>query len=362
MNRRQLIATLPALGLAGTAFAQPPAAPQAGAPPAAAGAPPAGAPPGAGRGGGRGGAPAAPVEPALPMTILATGLQFPEAPVWMRDGSVLFVQIPKGEISRLTPDGKVELWCKTGDSPNGLAFGPDGALYVANDGNRFGFTPPRADGSATLGGASPMPIVPGKIQRVDPRTKAVTTLFSSVEGKEMLAPDDLVFGPDGSLWVSEYGRAAGTGAIYWVSPDLKTIKIARANLNSPNGIGVSPDGKMLHVSMGGNLLGFDITAPGVLATTTYPNNGVQAPLNGTADSLKVMADGTVAVCSLLRPGGIGLHRGSNPVEFLAFPDRFTTNLAFGGADYRDAWLTFSDTGRIAKVRWPSAGLKPKFPR
>ena len=42
MNRRQLIATLPALGLAGTAFAQPPAAPQAGAPPAAAGAPPAG--------------------------------------------------------------------------------------------------------------------------------------------------------------------------------------------------------------------------------------------------------------------------------------------------------------------------------
>ena len=353
MNRRDLLAALPLAALAGPAFAQQPATP-----PAVPGA-------GAGRGGGRGAAPAAPaapVQPALPMTIVASGLAFPEAPVWMKDGSLLFVQIPNGEISRLTPDGKVEMWCKTGDSPNGLAFGPDGGLYVANDGNRFGFTR-RPDGSATLGGPSPTPAIPGKIQKVDPRTRRVTTLYTHVEGKEMIAPDDLVFDPSGGLWISEYGRTAGQGAIYYATPDGKIIKVARAGMNSPNGIGVSPDGKMLHVSMGNRLYGFDIVGPGKLATNTYPD-GVQSPLNenGTADSLKVMADGRVAVCTLLRPGGIGIHTGAFAPQFLAFPDRFTTNIAFGGADYRDAWLTFSDTGRIAKVRWPAAGLKPIYPR
>ena len=354
MDRRQLLAALPMAGLATRAFAQPPAP---ATPPAT---PPGGAAPGAGRGAGR--APQLPIaEPALPMTILATGLAFPEAPIWMKDGSLLFVQIAKGQISRLTPDNKVETWLDIGDGPNGLAIGPDGALYVANDGNRFGYSP-QPDGSAPLGGPTPAPFRPGRIQRVDMRTKAVTPLYTHVEGKEIIAVDDLVFDKSGGMWISEYGRKAGEGAIYYATADGKSIKVARGGLNSPNGIGVSPDGKMLHVSMGGNLLGFDITGPGKLATNTYPNNGIQGPLQGIADSLKVMADGRVAVCELARPGGIGIHKGSEAEQFLGFPDRYTCNLAFGGADWQDCWIMLSGTGKIAKVRWPSPGLKPAYTR
>ena len=150
--------------------------------------------------------------------------------------------------------------------------------------------------------------------------------------------------------------------VAYATADGKSIKVARGGLNSPNGIGVSPDGKMLHVSMGGNLLGFDITGPGKLATNTYPNNGIQGPLQGIADSLKVMADGRVAVCELARPGGIGIHKGSEAEQVLGFPDRYTCNLAFGGADWQDCWIMLSGTGKIAKVRWPSPGLKPAYTR
>jgi gluconolactonase len=42
------------------------------------------------------------------------------------------------------------------------------------------------------------------------------------------------------------------------------------------------------------------------------------------------------------------------------PDIVTTNICFGGADMRDAWITCSSTGRLLKVRWPRPGLRLPF--
>ena len=66
--------------------------------------------------------------------ILATGLGFPEGPVAMPDGSVILTEIRNGRCSRVTSDGKVALFSATGGGPNGLAVGPDGALYLCNNG------------------------------------------------------------------------------------------------------------------------------------------------------------------------------------------------------------------------------------
>ena len=62
--------------------------------------------------------------------ILATGLGFPEGPVAMPDGSVILTEIRNNRCSRVAPDGKVSLFSATGGGPNGLAVGPDGALYL----------------------------------------------------------------------------------------------------------------------------------------------------------------------------------------------------------------------------------------
>ena len=66
--------------------------------------------------------------------IVAEGLGFPEGPIWMEDGSIILVEISKGCITRIWGDGKTEVIAETGGGPNGAAIGPDGALYVLEDG------------------------------------------------------------------------------------------------------------------------------------------------------------------------------------------------------------------------------------
>ena len=66
--------------------------------------------------------------------IITTGLRFPEGPVVMADGSVIVVEIEKKCVTRCWGDGKTEIIAHTGGGPNGLAIGPDGALWVCNNG------------------------------------------------------------------------------------------------------------------------------------------------------------------------------------------------------------------------------------
>ena len=65
---------------------------------------------------------------------IASGLQFPEGPVALDDGSVLLVEIARGTLSRVTPEGRVSVVADLGGGPNGAAIGPDGAVYVCNNG------------------------------------------------------------------------------------------------------------------------------------------------------------------------------------------------------------------------------------
>jgi len=66
--------------------------------------------------------------------ILATGLGFPEGPVWMEDGSVILGEISGSKVTQVAPDGTKTEIGKAGGGPNGVATGPDGALYVCNNG------------------------------------------------------------------------------------------------------------------------------------------------------------------------------------------------------------------------------------
>jgi gluconolactonase len=56
-------------------------------------------------------------------------------------------------------------------------------------------------------------------------------------------------------------------------------------------------------------------------------------------------------------GGITTITPSGDVSFLPMPDAMVTNIAFGGDDMRDVYLTWAATGRLVKVRWDEPGLK-----
>jgi gluconolactonase len=77
------------------------------------------------------------------------------------------------------------------------------------------------------------------------------------------------------------------------------------------------------------------------------------------DSLAVTASGKVCVATLLDPC-ITSIAPDGTWEQVKTPDIYTTNICFGGADMRDAWITLSGSGRLAKCRWSEPGLRLNF--
>ena len=65
---------------------------------------------------------------------ITTGLKYPEGPVAMDDGSVIVTELQGGSLVRVQPDGSKEVVAETGGGANGAAIGPDGMMYVCNNG------------------------------------------------------------------------------------------------------------------------------------------------------------------------------------------------------------------------------------
>ncbi len=296
---------------------------------------------------------------------VAEGLWFPEGPVVMADGSVLIVEIRRQTVSRVMPDGKVNVVAKTGGGPNGLAIGPDGALYICNNG---GFEWYEAAGTF-IPGHKPHDYIGGRIQRLDLKTNVLTTLYDSCDGKPLKGPNDLVFDGEGGFWFSDHGKSTHEyreyGALHYAKADGSHIALARSELPAPNGVGLSPDEKVVYWAdtTTGRLWAADIELPGTLKPPPFPwaPGRVIATLPGhqLLDSLKVEASGKICVGTILN-GGITIFDPSGSTEHVPIDDLAVTNLAFGGADMRDVWVTASSTGRLLKGRWPRPGLKLAF--
>jgi hypothetical protein len=68
------------------------------------------------------------------ITLLASGLGFPEGPVVMGDGRVVSCDGNTGELL-VHADRRVPAYARTGGSPWGAVLGSDGAIYVTQGGN-----------------------------------------------------------------------------------------------------------------------------------------------------------------------------------------------------------------------------------
>ena len=182
------------------------------------------------------------------MREIASGLHFPEGPVALADGSVLVVEIQSGTLARVGPDGSVERVADTGGGPNGAAIGPDGKVYVCNNG---GFLWAEVDGMAAPGGQPP-DYIGGRIQRVDLDTGQVDDLYTEYEGVGLRGPNDLVFDEHGGFYFTDLGksreREIDRGAVYYAKADGSEIVRLVFPLDHPNGIALSPDGTRLYVA------------------------------------------------------------------------------------------------------------------
>ena len=300
---------------------------------------------------------------SLELEIVAEGLRFPEGPIWMRDGSIVLVEIAGKRLSRITPEGSYSVVAEFKGGPNGAAIGPDGAAYVCNNG---GMAFLEQDGLCMAISAAP-DHCGGSIDRVDLASGEVTTLYTGGDGRALNSPNDIVFDAYGGFWFTDLGRGTelfhDVGALYYAKPDGSMIRRVRDKLHSPNGIGLSPAGDCVYVAetFTSRIWCHDIVGPGQIADTgnMWMPGRVLGPLPGyqLLDSLAVDAAGNVCVATLLRGGVTIFPTDGGATTFLPVPDIATTNLCFGGDDMQDVWITASSTGRLYRGRWRTPGLK-----
>ncbi|MDF1585762.1 SMP-30/gluconolactonase/LRE family protein [Marinimicrococcus flavescens] len=303
------------------------------------------------------------------ITEITSGLRFPEGPVAMPDGSVLVVEIERRTLTRVWPDGRQDIVARAGGGPNGLAIGPDNAAFVTNNG---GFTF-HEDQDGVRPTTQAVDYDGGRLERVDLATGEVTVLTAETgTGHRLKGPNDLVVDREGGIWFTDLGKRRARdldyGGVYWLSPDRRTIREIAHPFLTPNGIGLSPDEKTLYVAEteGARLWAFDITGPGEIRRHPWPSphGGRLLYAAGGAlqryDSLAVEACGNICVATLLEGGITVVSPEGRLVEFVPMPDRYTTNICFGGPNLRTAYITLSQGGRLVAMNWPRAGLPLNF--
>jgi gluconolactonase len=299
--------------------------------------------------------------------VIASGLKFPEGPIALADGTVLFVEIAGATLKRWRPSGEVEVLAHLGGGPNGAAMGPDGRCYVCNNGGFSwrtddGFTRPTGAASHYSGGC---------IQAVDLNTGKVIRLYTQCGEIQLRGPNDIVFDRNGGFWFTDFGKTIGRtldrGAVFYARIDGSFIKQVIFPIMTPNGVGLSPDGKRLYVSETetSRLWAYDIIGEGEVSTKAWPSpNGGQLvhglPGFQRFDSLALEANGNICVATLVS-GGITVFAPSGEMlEFHQASEGYCTNIAFGGPDHRTAFITLSGYGDLFAAQWPRPGLPLHF--
>ena len=296
---------------------------------------------------------------------VTTGLGFPEGPIALPNGDVLVVEVAAGNLTRVSADGIRTVVAHTGGGPNGAAMGPDGKVYLCNNGGIV----VHEVGDQLMPGEPTADLPPGCIQRVDLASGSVETLYAHSEATPFWGPNDLVFDASGGFWFTDFGRITGRiqhlGSLYYAQADGSYIEEVIHPLFAPNGVGLSPDGQSLYVAetFTSQVTRFDLEAPGKIRRAPTMNGGTVIGRAGPGqflDSLAVDSAGNVCVASPGRGGIMVFPTDGSPSRHIPLPDFMTTNLCFGGPDLRTAFVTLGSTRQLVALPWPHPGVKLNY--
>jgi gluconolactonase len=289
-----------------------------------------------------------------PMREITSGLQFPEGPIAMDDGSVLVVEIEGGNLTRVTSDGHRDVVAHCGGGPNGAAIGPDGAVYVGNDGGlEF-----RSESGIRFPYAAKPDNSGGRIQRVDLASGAFDDLYTRSGDQPLGGLNDIVFDAHGWFYFVD----TGAGAIHYANPDGSSIRTVASSLELPNGMGLSPDGARLYVSetYTGRVVAWDVAPRG----DRYAQTLLYTAEDHGWDGLAIDGAGNICIANLEHSGISVIGPDGTPKGEVTVPvhDPYVTNVCFGGPDLRTAFITSSGRGRLYAVDWAYPGLRLRFAR
>lgn len=256
---------------------------------------------------------------------------FLEGPVFDRKGNLYVTDIPWGRIFRIDPEGEWTLIAEYDGEPNGMKFLDDERLLITDYKN----------GLMTLDIASGK-VAPFLARRNSERFKGV---------------NDLIFDAEGNLYFTDQGQSGlhdPSGRLYRLRPN-RQLDLLLDNVPSPNGVALSPDGKVLYlaVTRGNCVWRVPLLADGSVSKVSqfFTSYGPSGP-----DGLAVDKEGNLLVCN----PGLGYvwllnHRAEPLIIWRSSTGMSTTNLAFGGSGQRTLYCTESVSGSILRSTAPHAG-------
>jgi gluconolactonase len=268
-----------------------------------------------------------------PVEVLISGYDSPEGPAFDRDGNLFFVNWLSSSIVKLTPDGQASEFFNTGGIPAGLAFHPDGSLYVADEGDDI-----------------------HGVLRITPGGSA-SILVNNYQGKPLNGANDLVFDQNGVLYFSDpWGTSAEnpTGGFYRFFPD-GMLEQLDTGLAFPNGVALTADGSavILAETYRNRLLRYPIRADGSVGPREH---WADTPTPPGPDGMAFAANGDLYVAHY----GSGTVDVFDPagtlVEQIAVPGDKATNVAFA-PDGTTLVMTEVATASVYQVRLNVAGQR-----
>jgi gluconolactonase len=267
------------------------------------------------------------------LKVVTTGLAFPEGPVAMADGSVILVEIRSAKLTRVAADGTKTTVAQMTGGPNGAARGPDGKIYVCNNGG-FNWMDDATHGTRPTGQATNYS--GGRIERVDVATGRIETLYTECNGHPLRGPNDLVFDAHGGFYFTDLGKTRARdmdrGGVYYAKADGSLIKEIAFPTITANGCSLSPDGRILYFveTESARVWAMDIIAPGEVRREAWPSphgGRLVAQVGGAFqrfDSMAVDGAGHICVATLMNGGITIITPDGKNIRHIPMPDLYTT--------------------------------------
>jgi gluconolactonase len=246
---------------------------------------------------------------------LADGFKFTEGPACDGEGNVLFTDQPNDRILKWSVDGKLSTALQPCGRSNGLCFDAEGNLWACADEKN-------------------------ELWCIAPDGK-VTVVLQNFEGKLLNGPNDLWIRPDGGIYFSDpfYKRPywkrgpqeQDVQAVYFLSPDRKQLSRVADDLQQPNGVIGTPDGKTLYVAdiRARKTYAYDIQQDGKLA-----NKRLFCEMG--SDGMTLDDEGNVY---LTGKGVTVFNPAGQQIEQIPIPAGWTANVCFGGKDRKTLFIT-----------------------
>ncbi len=257
------------------------------------------------------------IEPGATLVKLAEGFSFTEGPSSDAEGNVFFTDQPNDRIMEWSTEGQLALFLQPSGRSNGLSFDGNGDLWACADEKN-------------------------ELWKIG-EDKKVVVVPLEYNSKILNGPNDLWIDGEGGIYLTDpyYQRPWWTHtsmpqdiqAVYYLSPDHKTLTRVITDLVQPNGIVGTPDGKRLFVA--------DIGAGKTWSYSVNTDHSLSDRklfCNMGSDGMTIDSEGNIYITG---DGVTIFDRNGKKVYHVDVPESWTANVCFGGKDLKSLFITAS---------------------